>query len=136
MTTPTTTPSAPAAPAEPADPLALVKTRSYVVLLLFGAIVGVPVAFIAYFFLKWVAEAEKWLYTTFPKQIGFAGTPVWWPIPLLIVAGVLVALAILYLPGTGGHVAVFGFKPSATNPIELPGVVIAACATLASGAVL
>ncbi len=134
MTTPTTTPSAP--PAAPADPLALVKTKSYVVLLLFGAVVGVPVAFVAYFFLKWVADAQQWLYSTFPKQLGFAGTPVWWPIPLLIVGGVIVALTIRFLPGTGGHVAVFGFKPSATTPIELPGVIVAAFATLACGAVL
>ena len=138
MTTPATTPAAPGpAPAAPADPLALVKTKSYVVLLFFGAIVGVPIAFIAYFFQKWVAETQNWLYSTFPKQIGFVGTPVWWPIPLLIVGGAIVALAILYLPGTGGHVAVFGFKPGGgTLPIDLPGIILAAFATLASGAVL
>jgi H+/Cl- antiporter ClcA len=137
MTTPTATPSAPAAPAgAPTDPLALVKTKSYVVLLLFGALVGVPVAFIAYFFLKWVADAQQWLFSTFPKQIGFAGAPVWWPIPLLVVGGVVVALTIRFLPGTGGHVAVFGFKPTSTSPIDLPGVIVAAFATLASGAVL
>jgi H+/Cl- antiporter ClcA len=108
-----------------------------VVLLLFGAIVGVPVAFAAYFFLKWVSETEQWLYSTLPKQIGFVGAPVWWPIPLLVVAGLIVALAIIYLPGTGGHVAVFGFKPAGGNaPIELPGILVAAFATLASGAVL
>jgi H+/Cl- antiporter ClcA len=61
---------------------------------------------------------------------------VWWPIPLLVVGGLVVALAVLYLPGTGGHVAVFGFKPSGTQPIELPGVFVAAFATLACGAVL
>ncbi|MGA8725495.1 MAG: chloride channel protein [Acidimicrobiales bacterium] len=135
MTTAATTPSAPSA--TPADPLALVKTKSYMVLLLFGAIVGVPVAFIAYFFLKWVALAQQWLYSTFPKQIGFVGAPVWWPIPLLIIGGVIVALAIIYLPGTGGHVAVFGFKPGGGNaPIDLPGIIVAAFATLVSGAVL
>jgi H+/Cl- antiporter ClcA len=134
MTTAPTTPSAP--PAAPSDPLALVKTKSYVVLLLFGAIVGIPIAFIAYFFQKWVAETQNWLYTTFPKQIGFVGAPVWWPIPLLIVGGVVVALAIIYLPGTGGHVAVFGFKTGSTQPIELPGVIVAAFATLVCGAVL
>jgi len=135
MTTAPTTPSAP--PVPPADPLALVKTKSYLVLLLFGAIVGVPVAFIAYFFLKWVALAQQWLYSTFPKQIGFVGAPVWWPIPLLIIGGVIVALAIIYLPGTGGHVAVFGFKPGGGNaPIDLPGIIVAAFATLVCGAVL
>jgi H+/Cl- antiporter ClcA len=114
----------------------LVKTKSYVVLLVLGAVIGAPIAFVAYFFLKSVGEAQQWLFTTLPKQLGFAGAPVWWPIPLLILGGLVVALAVLYLPGTGGHVAVFGFKPSGTQPIELPGVFVAAFATLACGAVL
>jgi chloride channel protein, CIC family len=135
MTTPATT-STPT-PAAPADPLALVKTKSYVVLLILGAVIGAPVAFAAYFFLKAVAEAQQWLFSTFPKQLGFAGAPVWWPIPLLVVGGVVVALTVLYLPGAGGHVPVFGFKPGgATQPVELPGVVVAAFATLVCGAVL
>jgi len=133
MTTPATTPTPPAAPP---DPLALVKTKSYVGLLVLGAVIGAPVAFVAYFFLKAVAEAQQWLFTTLPHQLGFAGAPVWWPIPLLVLGGVVVALAVLYLPGTGGHVAVFGFKPGATQPMELPGVFVAAFATLACGAVL
>jgi H+/Cl- antiporter ClcA len=129
-------PPAPATPPAPADPLALVKTRSYVVLLLFGALVGVVVSFVAYFFLKSTTETQSWLFSTLPKQLGFMGAPVWWPIPILVVAGALVALAIRYLPGTGGHVAVFGFKPGATQPIELPGVIVAAFITLVCGAVL
>jgi H+/Cl- antiporter ClcA len=133
MTTPTSSSTEPAASP---DPLALVRTRRYVVLLLFGAVVGVVVSFAAYWFLKSSQEAESWLYSSLPKQLGFAGPPAWWPIPILVVGGVLVALAIRYLPGTGGHVAVFGFKPGGTQPIELPGVVVAAFITLASGAVL
>jgi H+/Cl- antiporter ClcA len=96
----------------------------------------VLVSFVAYWFLKGTQETQSWLYSTLPKQLGFAGAPAWWPIPLLIVGGLVVALAILYLPGTGGHVAVFGFKPSSTQPIELPGVIVAAFVTLSCGAVL
>jgi H+/Cl- antiporter ClcA len=133
MTTPT--PATPASP--PADPLALVKTRSYSILLLFGAIIGVPIAAVAYFFLKWVQETSQWLYETLPKQLGFVGAPPWWPIPVLIVAGLIVALAILYLPGTAGHVPVFGFAlAGAFPPVQLFGIVVAAFATLVSGAVL
>jgi H+/Cl- antiporter ClcA len=106
------------------------------VLLLFGALVGVVVSFVAYFFLKGTARGQTWLFMTLPKQLGFAGTPVWWPIPVLVVGGVVVVLAIRYFPGTGGHVAVFGFKPGTTQPIELPGVVVASFATLVCGAVL
>jgi H+/Cl- antiporter ClcA len=113
-----------------------VKTRGYVVLLLFGALVGVVVSFVAYFFLKSTEETSSWLYSTLPKQLGFVGAPVWWPVPVLLVSGLVVALAIRYLPGTGGHVGVFGLNPGTTQPIELPGVVVAAFVTLVCGAVL
>ena len=47
------------------------------------------------------------------------------------------ALAIRYLPGTGGHSPADGFKSSGpVPPIELPGIIIAAFATLSLGAVL
>lgn len=39
-------------PPTPTDPTALLKTRSYVSLLLLGALIGVPVAAAAYYFLK------------------------------------------------------------------------------------
>jgi len=39
------------------NPAELLRSRSYVMLVLFGAIIGVPVAAVAYFFLKLVAEA-------------------------------------------------------------------------------
>jgi H+/Cl- antiporter ClcA len=55
----------------------------------------------------------------------------------LVVAGVLVPLAIKYLPGTGGHSPADGFKAGgAPTPIELPGVILAALATLSLGVVL
>jgi H+/Cl- antiporter ClcA len=113
-----------------------VKTRSYLVLLLFGALVGIVVSFIAYWFLKGTQESSSWVFSTLPKQLGFAGPPAWWPIPVLVVGGLVVALAIRFLPGTGGHVAVFGFTPSPIQPIELIGVIVAAFVTLSCGAVL
>ena len=49
----------------------------------------------------------------------------------------LTALAIRRLPGTGGHPPSEGFKATgALPPIELPGVVLAALATLSFGTVL
>ena len=106
-------------------------------LLVFGAILGVPVATAAYFFLKGVDEAQHYLYATLPGELGFNGEPIWWPLPLLALSGLLVALAIRYLPGTGGHSPADGFKPSGpVPPIELPGIIIAAFATLSLGAVL
>ena len=79
MNSPDTSPAPPAAP----DPVELLRSRSYLVLLVFGAIVGVVVAFVAYFFLKGVSEAQEYVFTTLPKELGFSSEPVWWPLSRL-----------------------------------------------------
>jgi H+/Cl- antiporter ClcA len=69
--------------------------------------------------------------------LGFNGTPLWWPLPLLALAGVVVGLTIRSLPGRGGHSPADGFAETGPpSPIELPGIAIAALATLSLGAVL
>ncbi len=122
----------------PSDPIALLRSRAYVALLVLAAIIGAPVSAAAYFFLALVSKLQGWIFTNLPKDLGFHSEPLWWPIPPLVLAGVLVALTIRYLPGTGGHSPADGFKvgggPAA--PIELPGIVLAAFATLALGVVL
>jgi len=124
-------------PATPATALELLRSRSYLALLVLGTIVGIVVAVAAYFFLKLVAETQQYVFTTLPDDLGFDGAPVWWPLPVLALGGLVVGLAIHYLPGTGGHPPAEGFKPSgAVPPIELPGIIVAAFATLACGAVL
>ncbi len=121
----------------PAGPVEILKSRRYVALLVLGAIVGVAVATAAYFFLKAVAEAQQYLFTTLPEDLGFDTAPMWWPLPVLAVSGLLVGLTIRYLPGTAGHKPAEGFKASgAVAPIELPGIVVAAFVTLSFGAVL
>ena len=121
------------------DPIALLRSPAYLRLLLLAAIVGVPVSAAAYGFLKLVAELQKVVFTDLPKDVlGFSSTPAWWPLPMLALSGVLTALAIKYLPGTGGHSPADGFKPGGgpLPPVELPGVLLAALATLSFGAVL
>ena len=121
----------------PVDPAALLRTRSYVQLLLLAAIIGVPVACVAYGFLWLVSELQDALFTDLPDQLGYATAPDWWPIPVLAVGGLLTAAAIQRLPGTGGHHPAEGFKAGgALPPVELPGVMLAAFATLSFGAVL
>src|SRR3984957_17038747 len=122
----------------PSDPLALLRSRSYIALLVIAAIIGAPVSAAAYFFLALVSKMQGWVFTDLPKGLGFHGEPLWWPIPPLAVAGVLVALTIKYLPGTGGHSPADGFKMGGgpASPIELPGIVLAAFATLSLGVVL
>ena len=91
----------------------------------------------AFFFLKGVSELQQYVFTTLPSDLGFNGEPVWWPLPWLALSGLLVALAIVYLPGTGGHEPSEGFKSEgAVAPNMLPGIFFAALATLALGAVL
>jgi H+/Cl- antiporter ClcA len=124
-------------PAPPSDPLAVIRSRSYIVLLLLGAIIGVPVAVVAYFFLEAVSRLQNEIYTDLPNNLGFHGEPLWWPLPWLALCGLLVALAIRFLPGTGGHEPSEGFKSGGpVAPVELFGIVAAAFATLSLGAVL
>ena len=126
-----------APPTEMPDPAELLRSKSYLALLVIGAIIGVPVATFAYFFLKLVAEAQQYVFTTLPNDLGFDGAPAWWPVPLLMLSGLLVAAAIKYLPGTGGHSPADGFHAAgAIPPIELPGIILAAFATLSLGVVL
>ena len=125
------------APASPPDPLSIIRSRSYVALLLLGAIIGVPVAAVAYFFLDAIARVQKEIFTDLPHSLGFHGEPLWWPLPWLTLCGLLVALAIRYFPGTGGHEPSEGFKAGGpVPPVELFGIVAAAFATLSLGAVL
>ena len=115
----------------------LLRSRSYLALVVFGGVVGIPAAGLALFFLKAVAEAQNYLFATLPTTLGFHGTPTWWPLPLLTVSGILVGLSIHYLPGTSGHEPSEGFKASGpVQPLELPGIVIASFATLSLGVVL
>lgn len=119
------------------DPLAPLRSRGYAALLVLAALLGVPLAAGAFGFLQLVSHLQKWLFTSLPTAVGFHGEPVWWPLPLLGVAGVLVALTIQYLPGTGGHEPSIGLKTTgvASAP-ELPGILIAAVVSLALGAVV
>ncbi|HEY2372295.1 MAG TPA: chloride channel protein [Gaiellaceae bacterium] len=119
------------------DPFVLLRSRNYLVLVVLGAVVGVVVAAVAYFFLKAVGEAQHYIFTTLPTETGYDTEPIWWPAPWLVLSGLLVALTIRYLPGTSGHKPAEGFKAGGpVPPIELPGIAIASLATLSLGVVL
>ena len=102
--------TSPAPAAAPTDPGGAAPQSQLLVLLGFGVIVGVGVAFAAYFFLKGVSEAQTYVFATLPKELGFSSAPVWWPLPWPALAGLLVALTIRYLPGSAGHKPAEGFK--------------------------
>ncbi|POH70265.1 Cl- channel voltage-gated family protein [Cryobacterium zongtaii] len=128
----------PSAPAKPSpDPLAVIRSRGYLRILLLAGLIGVPVSIAAYGFLALVDWLQEYLFTELPGVLGFADVPLWWPFPLLALSGLLVGLCIQRLPGTSGHPPSEGFKAGGfPQPRELPGVVLAALATLALGAVL
>ncbi len=139
MSEPSGPADAPAAapPAALPDPVALLKSKSYTQLLVLAALLGVPVSAVAYFYLALVSHLQTWVYSSLPSALGFHGTPVWWPVLPLLVAGVLVPLCIIYLPGTSGHEPAEGFKTGGTPvPTDLYGVVLASVTTLALGVVL
>ena len=120
-----------------ADPLVLLRSRSYVQLLVLAALIGIPVSALAYGFLKLVSVLQTELFQDLPGQLGLESTPAWWPLPILVLSGLLTALAIKELPGIGGHSPADGFHASGpVPPIELPGIAAAALATLGFGAVL
>jgi H+/Cl- antiporter ClcA len=123
--------------APPVDPLVLLRSRSYLRLLVLAAILGAPISAAAYFFLQVVARLQEWVFTDLPRGIGFADAPAWWPVLPLAVAGLVVGLTVRYLPGRGGASPADGFHThGAPSAADLPGVVLAALATLALGAVL
>ncbi|HTF40024.1 MAG TPA: chloride channel protein, partial [Propionibacteriaceae bacterium] len=106
--------------------------------LVLAAVLGIPISAIAYGFLALVAAMQRFLFTDLPNQMLGSTAPAWWPLPWLVLCGLLVGLIIRYLPGNGGHSPAFGFQTGGgpATARELPGIALAALATLGLGAVL
>lgn len=122
--------------AAPADPGATMRSKSYRVLIVLAALIGVLVSFASWGFLELVHWIQEEVYKTLPSGLGLHPVPWWWPLPALAVAGVLAAVAIVRLPGHGGHIPYEGIKTGTAEPSELPGILLAALATLGLGLVL
>jgi H+/Cl- antiporter ClcA len=129
-----------AAPSQPlsADPKELIRSGPYRRLLILAAIVGLVVSCASWLFLEAVHEIEVEVYENLPHDLGYEHMPLWWPLPWLALAGLLTAFAIERLPGHGGHMPADGLKAGGEplGPIDLPGVLLAAVATLSLGLVL
>jgi len=104
----------------------------------FAALIGLLVSAACWGFLELVHLIQVKVYTDLPGDVGFSTAPTWWPLPWLALAGLLTAFAIVRLPGGGGHVPADGLKSGGkpTQPVDLPGVLLAAVATLGLGLVL
>ena len=102
----------------PIDPLAVIRSRRYIGALVLAAIVGIPISAIAYGFLALVAAIQRFLFTELPNQLFGSGAPAWWPVPWLVLCGLLTALVIRYLPGNGDIRPHLAFKPAEPRPLH------------------
>jgi H+/Cl- antiporter ClcA len=116
-----------------------IASKAFVALLAIAAVVGVVVSLAAWSFLELVHQIQQGVFVHLPSDLGYHdGPPLWWSLPVLAVAGVVVALAIARLPGRGGHVPAEGLAVGGgpAQPIELPGIMLAGFATIGLGVVL
>jgi H+/Cl- antiporter ClcA len=120
------------------DTASVVRSRAYLSALVLAALLGIPISAIAYGFLALVTKAQTYLFDDLPSDLFDGGTPAWWPVPWLMLCGLLVGLTIRHLPGTAGHSPALGFNATGGPPEsrDLYGIVVAALATLSLGAVL
>jgi H+/Cl- antiporter ClcA len=114
----------------------LLRSPGYLRTLLFCALVGIPVSLVAFWFLVALHELEHLVWAGLPQALGWSAPPWWWPLPLLPLAGLVVALVVTRMPGAGGHIPAYGLQPGGATSKALPGVIIAALASLPLGATL
>ena len=120
------------------DPVAIIRSRPYLLALVLAAVLGAPISAVAYGFLALVDAAQQFVFVDLPQDVFTGAAPAWWPVPWLVLCGLLTGATIRYLPGNGGHSPAFGFTTGGGPPVdkELPAVILAALATLSLGAVL
>ena len=125
------------AEATPAGSGPSVPPKQFLALLGLAAVTGLVVSLAAWGFLELAHYIPQWVYDDLPKAFGYDdGAPQWWPLPWCAIAGILTAFAIVRLPGRGGHIPAMGLNAGATQPVDLPGVLLAALAALGLGIVL
>jgi H+/Cl- antiporter ClcA len=127
-----------AAPQE-TDPTSTLLSSAYLALLVIAAVIGFLVSLAAWGFLELVYQTQQEAFHHLPSALGYPhGPPLWWSLPVLAIAGLIVAFAIVRLPGEGGHVPADGLKVGGgpTQPITLPGILLAALASIGLGTVI
>src|SRR5206468_764042 len=110
--------------------------KAQIALLALAGGVGIGVSLAAWAFLELIHQIQVGVFSDLPEELGYhQGPPAWFYIVVLGIAGVLASLAITRLPGGGGHVPAEGLKigGAPVQPVELPGIVLAALATIALG---
>jgi H+/Cl- antiporter ClcA len=129
--------SSPSASASSLDPAAVIRSKAYLMALLLAAFLGVPIAAVAYGFLALVEAIQEFVFVDLPADVFDGGAPAWWPVPWLLLCGLLTASTIRYLPGNGGHSPALGFVTGGPpRNRDIPAIALAALTTLSLGAVL
>ena len=78
---------------------------------LVAAIVGVVVSLATWCLLELVNQIQRGVYVHLPSDLGYHhGPPLWWSLPVLALAGLIIAFAIERLPGDGGHIPANGLS--------------------------
>jgi H+/Cl- antiporter ClcA len=126
-------------PGQGTDPASTLLSKAYLALLVIAAVVGLIVSFAAWGFLELVYQIQREAFHHLPSALGYPhGPPLWWSLPVLAIAGLIIAFAIVRLPGEGGHIPADGLKVGGgpTQPIALPGILLAAFASIGLGTVI
>src|SRR3954452_21530367 len=111
------------------------RPRAYLSALVLAALLGVPISVAAYGFLALMSELQQAIFQDLPGDLFSGDTPAWWPLPWLLLCGLLTGSVIQVLPGHGGPPPALVFQVGGGPPVsrDLPGVVLAAAATLGLG---
>lgn len=111
------------------------RAVAYLKTLVYAALLGIPVSVAAVLFQTVLHDVTHVVWKEVPDAFDW-GEPPWWYVVLVPgLAGILVAAAVR-LPGHGGHSPLEGLGMGDLAPRDLPGILLAAVATLGLGLVL
>jgi H+/Cl- antiporter ClcA len=120
----------------PPDVATVLRGRGYHALLLAAGLIGIPVAIAAWGFLVLVTLAQQWVWHDVPDDLGWDRPAAWYCVVVVGLGGLVVGLVVARLPGAGGHVPAHGMAGGVPAGVDLPGVLLAAAASLVLGAVI
>ncbi|GLF95830.1 chloride channel protein [Streptomyces yaizuensis] len=131
-------PAVPGVPKTPGTPSLrdILLSRGYLKLLGLSLLLGIPIALACFLFVSVQHAFQHAVWTDLPRAVGYDEPPWWWPLPALLLAGLVLAPIVTRVPGGGGHLPVHGLGGTPLGPRELPGVVAAALISLPLGVVL